>query len=191
MFTHIDSPLWGDSRVVVLKVRSGETPAVIEAIEKKWRAMSSDGIPLTYSFLDEDWERQYREEVRMGGLFSLFTTLSILIASIGLVGLVTYAGERRKKEIGVRKVVGASSSQVVMLLNKNFTRLIVIAFVIAVPIAWYVIQQWLSQFAYKVEVGAWPFVLAGIAVLLITWITVSYQSFKASRINPVEVLKAE
>ncbi len=190
MFTHIDSPLWGDSRVVVLKVKEGQTASVIGAIEKGWKAMA-DHTPLEYSFLDEEWEQQYKEEVRMGGLFSLFTTLSILIASIGLVGLVTYAGERRKKEIGVRKVVGASSSQVVMLLNRNFTRLIVVAFVISVPIAWYVTQQWLSQFAYQVEVGAWPFVLAGIAVLLITWITVSYQSFKASRINPVEVLKAE
>ncbi len=191
MFTHIDSPIWGDGRVVVLKVKSGATPDVIAAIENKWKAIANDNVPLNYTFLDEDWERQYREEVRMGGLFSLFTTLSILIASIGLVGLVTYAGEKRKKEIGVRKVVGASSAQVVMLLNKNFTRLIIIAFVIAVPIAWYAINQWLNQFAYKVEVGAWPFVLAGIVVLLITWITVSYQSLKASRINPVEVLKAE
>jgi putative ABC transport system permease protein len=190
MFTHIDSPLWGDMRVVVLKVKGGQTAAVINAIEKEWKTMA-DNTPLQYSFLDEEWEKLYQEEVRMGGLFSLFTTLSILIASIGLVGLVTYAGEKRKKEIGVRKVVGASSTQVVMLLNKNFTRLIVIAFVIAVPIAWYVIQQWLSQFEYKEEVGAWPFVLAGITVILITWITVSYQSFKASRINPVEVLKAE
>ena len=107
------------------------------------------------------------------------------------MGLLAYPGEKRKKEIGVRKVVGASSSQVVMLLNRNFTKLIGIAFVISIPIAWYTIQQWLSQFAYQVEVGVWPFVLAGIAVLLITWITVSYQSFKASRINPVEVLKAE
>lgn len=191
MFTHINSPLWGDWRVVVLKVKNGATPDVIAAIEDKWKVMASDNIPLNYTFLDEDWERQYRQEARMGGLFSLFTTLSILIASIGLVGLVTYAGEKRKKEIGIRKVVGASSSQVVMLLNKNFTRLIVIAFVIAIPIAWYAIQQWLSQFEYQVEVGAWPFVLSGMAVLLITWITVSYQSFKASRINPVEVLKAE
>ncbi len=190
MFTHIDSPLWGDFRVVVLKVKGGQTSSVIKAIEKEWKVMA-DHTPLEYSFLDEEWEKQYQEEVRMGGLFSLFTTLSILIASIGLVGLVTYAGEKRKKEIGVRKVVGASSSQVVMLLNKNFTRLIVIAFVIAVPIAWYTIQQWLSQFAYQVEVGLWPFVVAGIAVLFITWITVSYQSFKASRVNPVDVLKSE
>ena len=127
----------------------------------------------------------------MGGLFTLFTTLSILIASIGLVGLVTYAGEKRKKEIGVRKVVGASSAQVVMLLNKKFTWLIVVAFVIAIPIAWYAIEQWLNQFAYQVEVGIFPFMLAGMTVLLITWITVSYQSFKASRVNPVDVLKAE
>jgi putative ABC transport system permease protein len=190
MFTHIDSPLWGDMRVVVLKVKGGQTAAVINAIEKEWKTMA-DNTPLQYSFLDEEWEKLYQEEVRMGGLFSLFTTLSILIASIGLVGLVTYAGEKRKKEIGVRKVVGASSAQVVMLLNKNFTWLIIVAFVIAVPIAWYVIEKWLSQFAYQVEVGVWPFVLAGIAVMLITWITVSYQSYKASRVNPVDVLKAE
>src|SRR5690606_36213867 len=115
MFTHVDSPIWGDTRVVVLKVKGEQTTSVIDAIEKSWKVMA-DHTPLQYSLLDEEWERQYQEEVGMGGLFSLFTTLSILIASIGLVGLVTYAGERRKEEIGVRKVVGASSSQVVMLL---------------------------------------------------------------------------
>ncbi len=190
IFYHIDAPMWEIGKVVAIKFETGQTNNIITSLTEKWRGLVNDA-PFEYGFLDQEWAQQYRQEERLGGLFSIFAGLSILIAMIGLVGLVTYSAEQRKKEIGVRKVMGASVNQVVFLLNKNFTRLVLIAFAIAVPLGWYFMDDWLSQFPYRVPITFGSFALAGIAMLAITWVTVAYQSVKAGLMNPVDVLKEE
>jgi len=190
VFYHIDAPIWETGKVIAINFESNRAKDIIKSLEKKWEARVNDA-PFDYSFLDQEWARQYRQEQRLGGLFSVFAGLSLLIAMIGLVGLVTYSAEQRKKEIGVRKVLGASVNQVVFLLNKNFTILVLVAFAIAVPLGWYAMNDWLSQFPYRTPMTIASFAWAGLSMLLITWITVAYQSIKAGLMNPVDVLKEE
>lgn len=190
IFYHIDSKMWDFGMMVILKIQSDKAKAILATLQNKWEDANIDA-PFEYTFLDQIWAKQYEQEQRLGGLFGVFAGLSLLIAMIGLVGLVTYSAEQRKKEIGVRKVMGASVKQVVLLLNKNFTKLVIISFVISVPLAWYVMNEWLSQFAYRIDIGIGSFILAGTAMLLITWLTVAYQSIKAGLTNPVDVLKEE
>ncbi|MEQ9412505.1 MAG: FtsX-like permease family protein, partial [Cyclobacteriaceae bacterium] len=190
VFYHIDSDMWETGKVIAINFESSHAPDIIASIKEKWQARINDA-PFEYSFLDQDWARQYQQEQRLGGLFSVFAGLSLLIAMIGLVGLVTYSADQRKKEIGVRKVMGASVHQVVFLLNKNFTMLVLIAFVIAVPLGWYAMNDWLSQFPYRIEISFISFAVAGLLMLGITWFTVAYQSIKAGLKNPVDVLKEE
>ncbi|MEP2671589.1 MAG: ABC transporter permease [Cyclobacteriaceae bacterium] len=190
VFYHIDSDMWETGKVIAINFESSHATDIIASVKEKWEARINDA-PFEYSFLDQDWARQYQQEQRLGGLFSVFAALSLLIAMIGLVGLVTYSADQRKKEIGVRKVMGASVNQVVFLLNRNFTRLVLIAFVIAAPLGWYAMNDWLSQFPYSVKISFWSFGLAGLLMLGITWVTVAYQSIKAGLMNPVDVLKEE
>ncbi|HRK53423.1 MAG TPA: ABC transporter permease [Cyclobacteriaceae bacterium] len=190
VFYHIDSDMWETGKVIAINIESSRATDIIASLKEKWEARVNDA-PFEYSFLDQEWSRQYQQEQRLGGLFSIFAGLSLLIAMIGLVGLVTYSADKRKKEIGVRKVMGASVHQVVFLLNKNFTLLVLIAFVIAVPLGWYAMDDWLSQFPYPVKISFGSFAVAGLLMLGITWITVAYQSIKAGLKNPVDVLKEE
>ena len=124
-------------------------------------------------------------------MFTIFSGLAVVIACVGLFGLSAYTASRRTKEIGIRKVLGATVGGVVMLLSKDFTRLVAIAFVLASPLAWWMMDQWLNGFAYKITMGATPFILAGITALAIAWLTISYQSVKAAIANPVRSLKSE
>src|SRR5690606_36632189 len=112
----------------------------------------------------ESWKHKYREEEQLGTLFSVFTILSIIIAMMGLIGLVTYSSEQRRKEIGIRKVMGASVNQMVLLLNSNFARLLLVAFALSVPLCWYFMNEWLKQFPYKIEIQAYVFLLAGVVM---------------------------
>jgi putative ABC transport system permease protein len=190
IFYHVASPMHGDGRVIAVKLSSPRIGALLSDVKAKWMERINDA-PFEYSFLKEEWTQKYKVEERLGGLFTLFTSLSILIAMIGMVGLVTYSAEQRKKEIGIRKVLGATVGQMVLLLNGNFTRLIFIAIVFAVPISWYAMYKWLEQFPYKITINGTVYVAAGAVILLITWVTVSYQSVKAALTNPSEVLKEE
>lgn len=192
VFYHTDAPIWETGKVIAIKFESNRAEGIINALKDKWESSVNDS-PFEYGFLDQEWARQYQQEQRLGGLFSVFAGLSLLIAMIGLVGLVTYSAEQRKKEIGVRKVMGASVNQVVFLLNKNFTMLVLIAFAIAVPLGWYAMDDWLSQFpdGNRIKITFGSFVMAGMAMLSITWITVAYQSIRAGLRNPVDVLKEE
>jgi putative ABC transport system permease protein len=190
IFYHIASPMHGDVRIIAVKLSSPKIGDLLSDIKAKWMERINDA-PFEYSFLNEEWMQKYKEEERVGGLFSLFTSLSIVIAMIGMVGLVTYSAEQRKKEIGIRKVLGATVGQMVLLLNGNFTRLILIAIVLAVPVSWYAMYKWLEQFPYKITISGTVYVAAGTVILLITWLTVSYQSVKAALTNPSEVLKEE
>ncbi|WP_027076946.1 ABC transporter permease [Maribacter antarcticus] len=144
-----------------------------------------------YTFLDQKFEAQYKEDKAFGSAFQVFTVIAILIAAMGLFGLTSYTVVQRKKEIGIRKVNGATIPQVLALLNKDFVKWVGVAFVIAVPVSWYTMNQWLEGFAYRTTLSWWVFALAGISALLIALLTVSWQSFQAAVTNPVDSLRDE
>ncbi len=148
-------------------------------------------IPFQYHFLDDSFDRLYKSEQRLGKVFNIFTFLAILIACIGLFGLVSYSVVQRTKEIGIRKVLGASVIKIVKLLSKDFLRPVMLSFVLAFPIAWYAMQQWLNDFAYRVDVPWWVFVIVAILAIGISIVTVSFQSIKAALANPVDSLRNE
>ncbi len=164
--------------------------SAITQIETKWKRLFPQST-FNYTFLDQKFEAQYKEDKAFGSAFQVFTLLAIIIAGLGLFGLTSYTVVQRRKEIGIRKVNGASTAQVLALLNKDFVKWIAFAFVIALPISWYAMNQWLSGFAYKTTISWWVFALAGIAALFIAVITVSWQSFQAAIANPVESLRDE
>ena len=146
---------------------------------------------MAYSFLDNDLNNLYRGEQKMGSIFNVFAILAILISCLGLYGLSAFMAEQRTKEIGVRKVLGASVFNIVYLLSRNFTRLILIAMAIGIPVSWIAIDNWLKGFAYRIDVGWTVFLVASGIALFIAWLTVSYESVKAAIVNPVKSLKAE
>jgi putative ABC transport system permease protein len=141
--------------------------------------------------MDDAIFQMYQAEDRFLRVFTAFSGIAILIACLGIFGLATFMAVQRTKEIGIRKVLGASVSSIVKLLSSDFTRLVLVAFIIAVPIASFIMHKWLQAFAYRIEIGVDVFVVAGITALVIAWITVSYQSFKAAMSNPVESLRNE
>jgi len=147
--------------------------------------------PFLYSFLDESFNKQYQADIRFGQVFSVFSGLAILIACLGLFGLATYSTKKRFKEIGVRKVLGASIGVIVTLLSSDFIKLVLIAIIIASPIAWWAMNKWLQDFAYRVEIQWWVFVVAGVLAIVIALVTVSFQAIKAALANPVDSLRDE
>jgi putative ABC transport system permease protein len=179
---------FGDNLAV--RVHPGDHRESLAKFEQLWKE-NIPNLPFEYSFLDEDYEQMFVKESRMSSIFTIFSVLAILIACMGLFGLAAYTAEQRTKEIGIRKAMGASSKNVVSLLTREFTKLVIISFVIATPLAWYLMKQWFAAFAYRTSMGIWPFVLAGVIALLIAWFTVSYQSIKAAIANPVDSLRNE
>jgi len=175
---------------VYAKIKAGELNQAVTKAEQKWREFVPD-VPFKYQFLDESIKANYESEQRAGNLFGIFSGLAIIIACVGLFGLAAYTASLRTKEIGVRKVLGASVGAVVILLSKDFTKLILVAFVLAVPLGWYVMSQWLEGFAYRTSLSVWTFLLAGGIALLISLLTVSYQSIKAAMRNPVKSLRSQ
>jgi putative ABC transport system permease protein len=173
-----------------IKIKGEHISSVASAVEKKWKEFVP-GQSFKYSFLDENLNTLYEDEKRAGQIFGVFSALAILIACVGLFGLAAYTASLRTKEIGIRKVLGASVPGVILLLSKDFTRLILIAFVLAVPLGWYVMNTWLEGFAYRIELGASVFFIAGAIALAISWVTVSYQSIKAAVVNPAKSLRSE
>ena len=175
---------------VAVRLKSGSFNQGIPKIESKWKEFVPEQ-PFKYEFLDDNLNQGYAEEQRSGILFSVFSGLAIIIACVGLFGLSAYTASLLTKEIGIRKVMGASVRSVLILLSKDFTKLVLIAFVLATPVAWWMMSQWLSGFAYRIEMGVGSFVLAGGVALLIAWLTVSYQSIKAAIVNPVKSLRSQ
>ena len=159
-------------------------------IEKTWTTFTN-GRPLNYFFLDENLNKMYRPEEQLSNIFGYFSGLAILIACLGLFGLASFSAERRIKEIGIRKVLGASVSNVVLLLSKEFTLLVLIANIVAWPLAYFSMNFWLQDFAYRVDIGWWVFALAGGLALLIAILTVSSHAIKTALTNPVEALRYE
>lgn len=179
---------FGDNMAV--RIKPGDHRQTLIKIEALWKEYLPN-MPFEYSFLDQDYDGMFIKEARMSSIFTIFSILAIAIACLGLFGLAAYTAEQRTKEIGIRKAMGASSSSVMGLLTREFTKLVIISFVIATPAAWYLMKQWLSAFAYKTTIDAWPFILAGLIALAIAWLTVSYQSVKAAIANPVDSLRYE
>ena len=180
----------GGAAYAYARVEGKNLASAVADIEDLWKQMAP-GQPFRYSFLDENLNAQYEKERRAGQIFSIFSALAILIACVGLFGLAAYTGQQRTKEIGVRKVLGASIGSVVVLLSRDFTKLIIVAFVFATPLAWYLMNNWLQGFAYRIDLSAGVFLLAGLTALGISWITVSYQSIKAAIMDPVKALRSE
>ena len=163
---------------------------VVAFLDETWQAVVP-GWPFAYSFLDQQLAEQYQREVDLGRLVGYLTALSIFLACLGLFGLAAFTAERRTKEIGVRKVLGASVAGLVVLLSKDIARLVLVALVVAVPVAYLAASRWLEDFAYRIEISWQVFLMAGLTTLLIAILTVSYQSIKAALANPVETLRYE
>ncbi|MGC4035818.1 MAG: ABC transporter permease [Chitinophagaceae bacterium] len=159
-------------------------------IQKSWTKINPS-TPFVYSFIDQDFQRNYEKEERVSGIVVVFTTIAIFIACLGLFGLSAFSAEQRTKEIGIRKVLGASVTDVTALLSKDFVRLVIIAIIIASPLAWYCMNKWLQDFAYKINISWWMFVAAGITAIAVALITVSFQAIKAALANPVKSLRTE
>lgn len=176
--------------LVSFRFQAKDTQEVIATIEKNWKALAP-GMPFSYSFLDEDFGRMYAAEQRLGKIFFIFAGLAIIIACLGLFALTAFTAEQRTKEIGIRKVLGASVSSIVVLLSKEFGKLIFISFIIAAPLAWYGVDWWLKNYTYKAEIGVMVYILAGVFAFVIAWLTMGYQSIRAASSDPVKSLRSE
>ena len=173
-----------------LKVSPKDIPRTIAFVESTWKKFYPDRV-FRYSFLDEALDRMYRKERRLGTMFSYFTFLAILIAGLGLFGIASFKAEQMTKEIGIRKVLGASVSSISVLMARNFLKLVVISNFIALPVGWFIMHKWLQNFAYRTDLEIWIFFLSGLLALLISLLTVSYQTIKAATANPVDSLRYE
>ncbi|GAB3489571.1 ABC transporter permease [Spirosoma knui] len=179
-----------NSGAASFRLSSTNLPAVVSQIEARWKQLAP-GQPFNYAFMEEAFDNMYRAEQRVGTIALTFAGLAILIACLGLFGLAAFMAEQRTKEIGVRKVLGASIFSIVGLLSKDFLKLVVIAILVASPIAWYAMSQWLKDFAYRIDIEWWVFGLAGILAVGIALLTVSFQSIRAALMDPVKSLKTE
>jgi putative ABC transport system permease protein len=173
-----------------IRLSTTNLPALMAQIKAKWAGLSPN-VQINYSFMDQDFDAAYRSEQRIGKIFVIFTTLAIVIACLGLFGLAAYAAEQRTKEIGIRKVLGADVSAIVAMLSKDFVKLVLLAIVIASPLAWYLMSKWLQDFAYRISIHWWVIAIAGTGALVIAVITIGFQSVKAALANPVNSLKNE
>jgi len=173
-----------------VRINAPETAATIESISKIWPAIEP-GHPFSYSFFDEDFADMYAAETRTATIIGIFSVLAIFIACLGLLGLVNHITQQRLKEIGIRKVLGSSVSSIVYLLSSDFVRLVLIATVIAFPLAWWAMNNWLQDFAYRTNIHWWIFATAGVLTLMLTLLTVVIKAVSAAHINPAKVLKAE
>lgn len=175
---------------IAFRITSANPHNLVKQIENEYKTIAP-GQPFAYSFMDDDYNKMYDAEQRTGSLSATFSALAILIACLGLFGLVTYAAEQRRKEIGIRKVLGANVGNIVTLLSKDFLKLVLVAAIIAFPVAWWAMNQWLQSFAYRISISWWVFVFAGIIALLIAITTISLQAVKAALANPVKNLRSE
>jgi putative ABC transport system permease protein len=175
---------------ISLKVQTKELAHTVTFIESKWKELFPNH-PFEYFFLDEEFNKQYAADEKIGRTFLVFTGIAIGVACLGLFGLATFTAQQRTKEIGVRKVLGASVPTIVLLLSREFTKLVIIAFLIATPLSYVLIGKWLENFASRIGISWDIFIIAGVGVLLIALLTVSYQSIKAALANPVKSLRSE
>ena len=177
-------------RTMEVRLEPGDYSVALSAIENSWKEVASD-TPFNYVFVDEQYESLYKTETQTGNLIAAFTFIAVLIACLGLLGLAAYMTERRNKEIGVRKALGASVSSIVMLLSTDFMKIVMIGFIVSIPVTWYLIDLWLQNYAYKIDTGFLTYAIGGIIALILAIGTISYQSIKAALENPIKTLKDE
>ncbi|HTD92251.1 MAG TPA: FtsX-like permease family protein, partial [Chitinophagaceae bacterium] len=183
-------PVTDNFNRISIKISGSDIPGALAQIEKVWKRFLPE-IPYEYTFLDENFSKLYESEKQQRSIFSTFSGLAIFIACLGLFGLSAFSISQRVKEIGIRKVLGAKVSTIVMLLSKDFLKLVVLAAVIAFPAAWFIMNRWLQDFAYRTTIPWWMFVLAGIIAAFIAIVTISFQAVKAAVANPVKSLRTE
>ena len=177
-------------KVLSVRINSLDISNTLTFIQKKWKKIFPD-FPFVFSFLDERIENMYKAERKLGQSFNYFTLIAILLSCLGLLGLAYYMAEKKTKEIGIRKVLGATVPNILLLLTKEFTKFVFLANIIAWPIAYYIMNKWLQNFAYRIDLSVWIFILSGLAALAVALITVGYQSIKAATANPVDSLRYE
>jgi putative ABC transport system permease protein len=175
---------------VSLRLAPGTVQSTLDHLAESWSTFSP-GYPFDYYFLDADYARLHNADAQLGSVFRAFAVLAVLVACLGLFGLAAFTAEQRTKEIGVRKVMGASVGGIVLLLSKDFTRLVAIAFLVAAPAAYLVMSRWLENFTFRTEINPFIFVLVGVLALAIAWLTVGYQAVRAATADPVRALRYE
>ena len=175
---------------MMVRVGGDDPKASIAYIEDVWSKINP-AFPFEYNFLDKEYEKIYESESRLAEIFKYFAFLAIFISCLGLLGLVSFMAEQRTKEIGIRKTFGAPISAIVILMSKDFARLVIIANAIAIPLAWYFLKEWLNNYCYTTKLSADIFIYAFLISILIAWLTISFQSVKAALMNPVQAIKYE
>jgi ABC-type antimicrobial peptide transport system permease subunit len=179
---------WPAGDFVVLRCTPGNLPAKLLEIRNDFRAVFGD-TPFNYGFVDQDIDHLYTADSQMGRIFNIFSILSVLISCLGLFGLATFSTQRRTKEIGIRKVLGSGESGIVLLLAKEFLRLVLLSLAVAFPVAWFAMDKWLREFVYRTTISPWIFAATAAAALLVAFLTVSYQTIRAAIANPVNSLR--
>jgi putative ABC transport system permease protein len=175
---------------IMVRIKAGQEKATIDRIQQFYESYNP-GFPFDFNFLDDIYQKQYITEVRVGVLSRYFAGIAIIISCLGLFGLVAFTAQRRQKEIGVRKVVGATVSNIIMMLSKDFLKLVLIAVLIAFPLSWWAMNQWLNGFAFRTHIGVYVFIIAGASIIFITLLTISFQAIKAAVTNPIRSLRSE
>jgi putative ABC transport system permease protein len=184
------SPKQGDRRLALIKLKTSNVQSAIDRIKKIYAKYASD-YPFEYSFLNERFDNLYKSEIKQESLLSIFSAIAICIACLGLFGLASYTAIKRTKEIGVRKVLGSSVENIVMLLSKDLLKPVFLGTIIALPAGYFIMQKWLQGFAYRIAIHWWLFVVSAMVAVLIALITVSFQAIKAAIANPVKSLRTE
>ena len=175
---------------MMIRIKSDHQKETVAQIQKVYESFNP-GFPFTFNFLDEAYQKQYETETRVSMLSSYFSGLAIIISCLGLFGLVAFTAQKRQKEIGIRKVIGATVNSITVMLTKDFLKLVFIAVIIAFPLSWWLMNQWLQGFVYRINIGPWVFIIAAISVIMITLLTVGFQAVKAALSNPVKSLRSE
>jgi hypothetical protein len=186
----VDVKEWQDFGVILIRTKPGQTKEAIASLAKVYKDVNPN-YAFSWEFVDEQYKQLYNSEMLISRLSVLFASLAIAISGLGLFGLVMFSAEQRTKEIGIRKVLGASIGQIIGIFSMDFLRLILLAFLIAGPIGWYFMKSWLHDFVYRIDISWWIFALAGSVALLIAALTVSYQAIRAATANPVSSLRSE
>jgi putative ABC transport system permease protein len=175
---------------VVIDITSSDVKSTVEKLEVSWKNMLP-GVPFVYFFADEAYNQQYITQQRFGNIFTSFAVIAILISCLGLLGLSAFNTAQRKKEIGIRKVLGASVTSIMTMLSVDFVKLILIALLLASPLAWWAMNSWLQTFAYRINIPVWIYFSSGSVAIIIALFTISFQSIKVALVNPVKSLRSE
>jgi len=180
--------LSGSGSNFIVRTKTADVAGLATSVKKKWDDLHAE-VPLSFSFLDDRFNDTYKNEQNIALILGIFAGLTIFVACLGLFGLATFTAEQRTREIGIRKVLGADIASIVALLSKDFIRMVLVAFLIAAPAAWWVMNQWLLDFAYRLPISWWIFALAGVLALLISLFTIGYRAIRAASANPTDSLK--